>query len=101
LPESSKYEILLAELSSIESELVTLSDMYKDLQLKNRELEKQVSELQKDNAVLQIKLQGSEKEKPKGELEFDFSNKLGSKERESLKARLIEMVNRIDYHLST
>lgn len=101
MPDSSKYEVLLSELSSIESELVNLASMQKDLQLKNKELEKQILELQKDNAVLQIKLQGTEKEKPKGETEFDFTNKLNSKERESLKLRLKEMVNKIDYHLSS
>lgn len=101
MPDSSKYEILLGELSSIESELVILANMYKDLQFKNKELEKQVLELQKDNTVLQIKIHGLEKEKPKGEAEFEFADKLGSKERETLKLRLKEMVNRIDYHLSS
>ena len=101
MPDSSKYETLLGELNSIESELVILANMYKDLQFKNKELEKQILELQKDNAVLQIKLQGLEKERPKGEVEFEFANQLGSKERESLKLRLKEMVNKIDYHLSS
>ena len=101
MPESSKYEVLLSELSSIESEFVILSNTYKELQFKNKELEKQILELHKDNAVLQIKLQGLEKKKAKEELEFDYSNKLNSKERESLKLRLKEMVNKIDYHLST
>lgn len=100
MAESSKYEILLSELNSIESELAVLANMYKELQLKNKEFEKQILDLQKDNAVLQIKLQGIEKEKPKGELDFDLTNKFSSIEKESLKLRLKEMVTKIDHHLS-
>jgi hypothetical protein len=97
LPEVSKYEILLSELSSIESELLVLSNSYSELQSKNKELEKQIAELHKDNAILQIKLQG--KEKASVELGANFTDKLSNKERESLKLRLKEMVEKIDRHL--
>jgi len=100
LAENSKYEILLAELNSFESDLVILKNLYKEMQEKNSNLQMQVEELKKDNEVLQIKLQGLEQEKPLEEPNFNFSDNINIQERESLKLKLKEMVKKIDSHLS-
>ncbi len=103
MAELSKYEILLSDLSSLESQAVIVKNQYKDLSERNVELEKNLRECQKENATLIQKLKSleTEFESFKSDSEGQFINLLNTKERETLKAKIQNLISKIDYHLSS
>ncbi len=90
MPELSKLDLILDELSSLEKQVISLTQKNKELTYDNsrlalhiNELEEQLNSLNKENEIL------------------INSNSLNSKEREELKQKINELVNKIDYHLRT
>jgi predicted nuclease with TOPRIM domain len=88
LPELSKFDIILDELASLERQVINLTQKNKELLYDNstlsahiNELEEQLKSLDKENDIL------------------SNSNSLNLKEREELKQKINELVNKIDYHL--
>ncbi len=106
MAEISKYEILLSELTSMETQVHSLTDNLKEVNRRNSELEEQFSKTVRENQELQSRITGLEKELEelrvlKNEYEGNLFNSLNPKERESLKDKLQSMISRIDYHLSS
>jgi len=102
LAELSKQEILINDLSSIESQLTSLLHKFKDIAERNSDLETEIFELRKENAALTQKLVKYEGkiEQLKTESESGQLNSLNLKEREELKLKIQNLISRINFHLS-
>ena len=98
----TKYEILISELTSIESQVSTLIHKNQELLEQNAELQGQLIQLKNDNIFLTQKISSIEKEisSQNNEGENNLFNSLNLKERENLKVRLQNLISKIDYHLS-
>ena len=103
MAEISKNDILISDLSSIETQLSILINKIKDLSIKNIELEETLNSLKKENSVLLQKLASLESEIKNIDesTETNLFNSLNLKERENLKVKLQNLITRIDYHLSS
>ena len=103
MAELSKYEILINDLATLESQAVIIKSKYKDLSAHNVELEKHLRECQKENALLIQKMKSleAEFESFKNDSEGQFINLLNTKERETLKVKIQNLISKIDYHLSS
>lgn len=102
MAELSKQEILINDLSSIESQVTSLLHKFKDIAERNSDLEIQIAELRQENGSLTqkiLKYEG-EIEQLKTESESGQLNSLNLKEREELKLKLQSLISRINYHLS-
>ncbi len=102
MAELTKQDILVNDLSSIESQLSMLIANIKELSESNTNLEQLLEESKKENIVLTnkiVKLQG-ELENFQQENGSNVFNSLNLKEKEDLKVKLQEMITRINYHLS-
>lgn len=100
MSENSKYESILNELNSIESQASVLRNKYKDIFSRNAELEKTVADLKKEKTNLLQRISRLEGELEPFKDEGSLFNSLNSKEKENLKVRLQNLISKIDYHLS-
>lgn len=103
MAELTKYELLINDLGSLESQASILISKFKDTFARNIELENFLAEAKKENIMLLqeiTKLEG-EFQKKKENGETDLFNSLTLKERDSLKIRLQNLISKIDYHLSS
>ncbi len=96
----AKYENLINDLSSIESEVATLKDKLRDNYSRVGEIEEITLRYKQENALLKSKITELEIEIENLKKEPDTFNLLNSKEREALKIKLQDLISRIDYHLS-
>lgn len=96
----SKYEILINDLSSIEAEVATLKDQIRDNALRTDESDAIIQRLKQENSLLKSKLTELEIEIENLKKQPDTFNLLNSKDREGLKAKLQDVISKIDYHLS-
>jgi hypothetical protein len=103
LAEYSKYDILIKDLTLIESQVSILSSKYKEELLKNQEMEKSVQDLRKENTFLVDKLSKleSELESLHSGSNQDLFHSLNMKEKEELKLKLRNLLSKIDYHISS
>jgi len=103
LAEISKNDILISDLSAIETQLSILINKNKDLSTKNVDIEENLNSLKKENSILLQKIASLENEiKNIGESsEENLFNSLNLKERENLKVKLQNLITKIDYHLSS
>lgn len=103
MPELSKYDILLNEISNVESQILILKEKYRTAVERNDELEGKILNLHSENAALKQKLTAMESQVTSLNTSFDnnlFSS-LPIQEREQLKTKLKDLVRKIDYHLSS
>ena len=101
MPDLSKYDLLLSELSAIETQLTILIDKYNDNADRNKELEDEVNLLKKENFSLRQKLNRFETQSistPDSEVMFDSATKA---EKEDLKKKIQNVITKIDRHLSS
>jgi chromosome segregation ATPase len=102
MPDLTKYDVLLNELLSIESQLKVYKSKTKDIFEKNRILEKRVAEVTKENKDLKQKVDELlELLESRNEEENNLFGSLNSKEKEMLKVKIRNLISRIDYHLSS
>ena len=106
MPDQTKYEILLNDLSSIEMQSSVLINKCKELMERNLEMEEFANKAKKEITLLSQKIVNLESELEKArseqsEQEGKLSNLLNTKETETLKIKLQNLISRIDYHLST
>lgn len=104
MSDSQKYELLINELSAIELQAEIISSKCIDLQHRNDELSEINKNLKFENENLILKVNALEKEiaKLKAEPinEGLFSN-ISGKEKDELKAKLNEMILKINNHISS
>ena len=103
MPDSAKYEALLNDLNSIETQANVLANKCKDLLSTNKELEEFANKAKRDITILTQKIVNLEDEieNVKTESEGKLSNLLNTKETETLKIKLQNLISRIDYHISS
>jgi len=98
-----KYENLISDLSTVESQITILKNQYTDAVKRIKELDIALEKSKQDNTALYQKIASMEDEinylKSKAEQGIGLSA-MDSEERESLKVRLQELIIRINYYLS-
>lgn len=102
MAELSKYEILLNDLNTIQTQVSVLKNKFKDTSQRNTELENLVIELKREKADLAEKIKFLEEEIINFERETKDRTLVTSnvEEREALKQKIQSLITRIDYHLS-
>lgn len=103
MSELSKYEIFLQELSSVEVQVSAMRELYEELQNRNKELEKKLSSLQRENEYLKLQSENGDKVTEGGDdrnSETVFSS-LSTKERENLKLKITDVITKINNHLTS
>lgn len=104
MAEPGKYETLLNDLIKIETEVSVLANKCKDLMASNKDLEEFAIKAKREITIYSqkiINLEGElESAKEKHEPEGKLSNLLNTKETETLKIKLKNLISRIDYHLT-
>ena len=101
--EISKYESIINDLSLIETQAEVLKNKAKDIEVRNIHVERAIEQLKAENASLSqkvVKLEG-EIDRLIGKTELNIFNSLNSKEKETLKSKIENLINKIDYHLSS
>ena len=99
----AKYDSLIQDLASIEAEIATISNKLQDLEEHKTELEIQLSKSSQENTHLKKKLVEIEQQLAdfKEESQGKIFNTLNSKEKETIKLKLQDIISKIDYHLSS
>lgn len=103
MSELSKYEIIINDLSLIETQAEVLKNKSRDIELRNTQIENTSEQLKLENTSLNQKIVKLEGEIARliGKTELDIFNSLNSKEKEALKSKIESLINKIDYHLSS
>lgn len=106
MQDQTKYEMLLNDLGSVETQASVLLNKCKDLMERNLELEDFANKAKKEINILSQKIVNLESELEKVRSEHDgeegkLSYLLNTKETETLKIKLQNLISRIDYHLSS
>jgi len=98
-----KFENLINDLSTVESQITILKNQYTDAVERIKELDIALEKSKQDNTALYQKISALEEEinylKSKAEQGIGLID-MDSEERESLKIRLQELITRINYHLA-
>lgn len=103
MSEISKYESIINDLNLIETQAEVLKNKAKDIEQRNIQVERLIEQLKTENALLSqkvTKLEG-EVERLIGKTELDIFNSLTSKEKETLKFKIEDLISKIDYHISS
>jgi chromosome segregation ATPase len=103
LVDLAKYDSLIQDLATIEAEISTMSNKLRDTEERKTELEIELSESRQENTYLQKKLVEIEQQLAdfKEESQGKIFNTLNSKEKETIKLKLQDIISKIDYHLSS
>ncbi len=103
MAETTKYDILISELNSIESMVSILLSKYKDTYERNIELENKLAEANRQNEMLLQQIARMEEgiQNNKEANTADLFNSLTMKERDNLKVKLQSLISKIDYHISS
>jgi cell division protein FtsB len=101
--ELSKYESIINDLNLIETQAEVLKNKAKDIELRNIQVERTIEQFKAENAALNQKVAKLEGEIDKliGKTELNIFNSLTSKEKETLKSKIENLISKIDYHLSS
>jgi predicted nuclease with TOPRIM domain len=102
LVDLAKYDSLIQDLSTIEAEIATISNKLQDVEEHKTELEIELSKIRQENSYLQKKIMELEQELAtvKGDKEVNIFNTFNSKEKETIKLKLQDIISKIDFHLS-
>jgi predicted nuclease with TOPRIM domain len=103
LVDLAKYDSLIQDLATIEAEIATMSNKLRDTEERKTELEIELSKSRQENTYLQKKLVEIEQQLAdfKEESQGKIFNTLNSKEKETIKLKLQDIISKIDYHLSS
>jgi SMC interacting uncharacterized protein involved in chromosome segregation len=96
----AKYETLISDLSTLESQVEILKNKYFDTVDRNKELEVSINAIQQDKNLLHQKISELESELEEVKIKVEEKSKLNSQEREELKNKIRDLINRVDKHLS-
>ena len=96
----AKYETLISDLSSLESQVEILKNKYFDTLGRNKELEVSLNSIQQDNNLLHQKISDLESELEEIKFKVEEKSKLNVQDRDELKNKIKDLINRVDKHLS-
>jgi len=94
----AKYESLINDLSTLESQITILKSQYKDSVGRKKELEVALEKSKQDNNSLYDKIAALEDEI--NYLKSKAEQGLNIEDQASLKSKLKELITRINFHLS-
>lgn len=97
----AKYETLISDLGKLESQVEILKNKYGDSLGRNKELEVSLNEIQQDKNLLHQKISELESELEESKLKSEEKSKLNLEEREEVKSKIRDLINRIDKHLTS
>ncbi len=99
----TKHEVLLNELTNIHSLISVLVNNYKSLQEEKSSLEKSFSVIteEKKDLLRRIEVLENQLEVNKDNSLNSIFSSLDNSEREELKTKIQNLVNRLDFHLSS
>jgi predicted nucleic acid-binding Zn-ribbon protein len=100
LVDLAKYETLISDLSALESQVEILKNKYGDTLQRNKDLEVSLNEFQQDKSLLLEKISELESELEELKLKVEEKTKFNLEDREELKNKIRDLVNRVDKHLS-
>jgi chromosome segregation ATPase len=104
LSELTKYEIVLNELISLEVQVAALIEKNELLQKHKKEQEQKIIGLTKENELLVLKLAALETEinnYNSGKSGLTSTLQMDVKEKENIKNKIHELINKIDYHVKS
>lgn len=102
MPDSSKYDFFMDELSSFEKQVYKHLQKSSDITEENKTLHKKLKQLEKENEVLKLKVDDIEAKLNNAFIDTESSkiNELFDEdERERIKRRINELISKIDIHL--
>ena len=102
MPESSKYDFFMDELSSLEKQIYKSLQRNNDVNEENKALLKKLKQLEKENEVLKLKVDDIEAKLNNTFIDNEnspFSGLLDENEKEELKTRINDLITKIDFHL--
>lgn len=97
----SKQDILLNDISLVETQITVLRNNFKESLERIKELDGYMNELKKENKDLKQRISELEEELNLSINNVDSFGSLNLKEREALKIKLQNLISRIDYHISS
>ncbi len=103
MPDLTKHEVLLNDLSEIQTLVAELKNRNKTLREEYSKLEKSFSGVREENKMLLQRVEALEKQlEENGENSVNsLFGSLNGDEKEELKNKIENLVNRIDLHLSS
>lgn len=102
MAESSKYDFFLDEINALEKQMYYFIQKGDELLEANEELNNKITNLEQENQALKKRITDIETKLSKTLLSEENlldNDSLNLEEREVLKNKISELINRIDYHL--
>ncbi len=101
MPESSKYDIFMDELVSLEKQMGVFAQKGDELADTNSELREQVNRLEEENQALKNKIKEIELQltAPAADGELFDNSSISADDREEIKNKISKLISKLDYHL--
>ena len=101
MSETSKYDLFLEELGSLEKQIYYFIQKGTELAESNQGLNNRITLLERENEALKKKLAELEAKVSKNLMNEQnlFDSSFNIEEKEALKSKITEMIAKIDYHL--
>ena len=97
----AKYEAMIKDLSTLESQITILKNQFGDTVKRNKELEVALEKSKQDNTSLYQRIAALDKELTDINKNAEEGlNLLSLEDKESFKTKLQDLISRINYHLS-
>lgn len=101
MPDSSKYDIFMDELLSLEKQMGVFALKSDEIAEANAELREQVIRLEEENRALKNKIKEIELQlsSPAGNDDVFENTSITAEEREEIKNKISKLISKLDYHL--
>ncbi|MCZ7604220.1 MAG: hypothetical protein QY331_07805 [Melioribacteraceae bacterium] len=102
MPESTKYDFFMDELSSLEKQIYKFLQKNSDTTEENKALQKRIKQLEKENEVLKLKVDDIEVKLNNAFIDTEnsqFSGLFNDEEKIQLKNKINDLITKIDFHL--
>ncbi len=102
MPDSSKYDLFMDELSSLEKQVYKFLQKTNDVNEENKTLQKRIKQLEKENEVLKLKVDDVEAKLNNAFVDLEnsqFGNLFNDDEKLELKNKINDLITKIDFHL--
>jgi len=94
LKENKSYENFLNELTSLEKIIYAYVKRSEEVLQENKLLKERISELETENEILKIKIEEIQKKENE-----NSSSKINNQEKEKIKQKIDELIEKIDFHM--
>ncbi len=102
MPDSSKYDFFMDELSSLEKQVYKHIQRTSEVSEENKTLHKRIKQLEKENEVLKLKVDDIETKLNNAFIDTEnsqFGGLLNDEEKTQLKNKINDLISKIDFHL--